>query len=87
MAGDGAAAADDPARYDQVPHVHLSRLATEAQLGKETESFLRQLMWRLSAKRLRRDDWKKLAKHWHFTDEHVRAIHCQYTGPTCSGSY
>ena len=60
--------------------VQLSQLAAESLSAKETEAFLRQMVWRMSVNQLRRDDWKKLARHWHFTDEHVHAIQCQYTG-------
>ena len=90
VAGDGSAAVsavDDDNNNNDInrrrcseAHVHLSQLATASQVAKETESSLRQLMWRLSMKQLRRNDWTKLAKHWSFTDEHVRAIRCQYTG-------
>ena len=69
-------AADDDARCGQ--------LAVESQVAMDTESHLRQLMWRLSVKHLRRNDWEKLARHWYFTDEHIRAIHCHYTGLTAS---
>jgi len=84
VAGDGVAAAADDDNEKDGDDDDDARLATEAQLGNETESFLRALMWRLSTKHLRRGDWKKLAKHWHFTDEHIRAIRCQYTGLTTS---
>ncbi|KAK3925030.1 Ankyrin repeat and death domain-containing protein 1B, partial [Frankliniella fusca] len=39
--------------------------------------------WRLSLahKQLGPHDWRKLARHWKFTDDQVRAIEHQYTGP------
>ena len=65
-------------------HTHISQLAVESQTAKETETFLRQTLWRLAMKQLRRDDWKKLAKHWQFTDEQIEAILWQYTGLSVS---
>ena len=66
------------------PCVHLSELAAESQSAKETESFLREMLWQIAMKRLRRDDWQKLARQLHFTDEHIAAISCQYTGLSLS---
>ena len=73
---------DDDVTVDEAGKVcvHLSELAVESQSAKETETFLRELMWQIAMKRLRQDDWQKLAKQLHFTDEHIRAISCQYTG-------
>ena len=74
---------DDDVTVDdraKAPCVHLSELAVESQNAKETESFLREMMWQIAMKRLRRGDWQKLARQLHFTDEHIAAISCQYTG-------
>ncbi|XP_015598972.1 ankyrin repeat and death domain-containing protein 1A isoform X6 [Cephus cinctus] len=41
---------------------------------------VRSLLWRLAYKQLAPADWKKLALHWAFTHDQVRAIEHQYTG-------
>ncbi|GAB6018955.1 Ankyrin repeat and death domain-containing protein 1A [Chamberlinius hualienensis] len=41
---------------------------------------LRQLLWQLATKQLKTSDWKRLALHWKFTQEHIKAIEHQYTG-------
>lgn len=41
---------------------------------------LKDVFWKLAMKQLKPADWKKLAYHWHFTPEHVRAIEQEYTG-------
>jgi len=43
---------------------------------------LKDILWKLATKRLRPNEWKKLAKHWNFSDAHLRAIEHQYTGIT-----
>ena len=78
VVGDGQC--DDDDVTNDVRCVALSQLATESQVAMETETFLRQMMWAVSMKQLRRHDWDKLARQWHFTGEHIRAIRCQYTG-------
>ncbi|XP_068993389.1 ankyrin repeat and death domain-containing protein 1A isoform X1 [Neodiprion pinetum] len=40
---------------------------------------LRSILWRLAYKQLAPPDWKKLALHWAFTHEQIRAIEHQYT--------
>lgn len=40
----------------------------------------RQVLWKLAYKQLEPSDWKRLAYHWAFTDEQIRAIEHQYTG-------
>jgi len=41
---------------------------------------LRDILWKLATKQLRPNEWKKLAKHWNFSDAQLRAIEHQYTG-------
>ena len=41
---------------------------------------LRSLLYRVAYKHLSQGEWKRLALHWAFTDEQIRAIEHQYTG-------
>lgn len=41
---------------------------------------LRSLLYRVAYKHLTQGEWKRLALHWAFTDEQIRAIEHQYTG-------
>ena len=41
---------------------------------------MKEILWRLATKQLRSGEWKKLAHHWGFTENHVKAIEHQYTG-------
>ncbi|XP_021332293.2 uncharacterized protein ankdd1b isoform X1 [Danio rerio] len=41
---------------------------------------VRDIMWDLAYKHLKRNDWKKLAEHWEFTDAQMAAIEEQWTG-------
>ncbi|RUS88519.1 hypothetical protein EGW08_003695, partial [Elysia chlorotica] len=43
---------------------------------------MKEILWKLATKQLKPTDWKKLAYHWNFTPEHVRAIEQEYTGTT-----
>ena len=43
---------------------------------------LKDILWKLATKQLRPNEWKKLAKHWNFSDAQLRAIEHQYTGTT-----
>ncbi|XP_035828924.1 NK-tumor recognition protein [Aplysia californica] len=43
---------------------------------------MKDVLWKLATKQLKPTDWKKLAYHWQFTPEHVRAIEQEYTGTT-----
>lgn len=47
--------------------------------GRLTEQ-VRSVLWKLAYKQLAPEDWKKLASHWAFTPEQIRAIEHQYTG-------
>ncbi|XP_056089341.1 ankyrin repeat and death domain-containing protein 1B isoform X4 [Rhinichthys klamathensis goyatoka] len=42
---------------------------------------LRDMIWELAYKYLKRNDWKKLAELWEFTEDQVAAIEEQWTGP------
>ncbi|KAH0949131.1 hypothetical protein HN011_011253 [Eciton burchellii] len=43
---------------------------------------IRSILWKLAYKQLAPGDWKKLALHWAFTPEQIKAIEHQYTGPS-----
>lgn len=43
-------------------------------------SRVRSVLWTLATKLQRPGDWKRLAHHWHFTAEHIRALETQWTG-------
>uniref|UniRef100_T1JDD6 furin n=1 Tax=Strigamia maritima TaxID=126957 RepID=T1JDD6_STRMM len=45
---------------------------------------LRPIFWNLATKQLAPTDWKRLATHWLFTDDQIKALEHQYTG---SSSY
>ena len=47
---------------------------------------MKDILWRLATKQLRSGEWKKLAYHWGFTENHVKAIEHQYTGESRSSS-
>ncbi|XP_011693597.1 PREDICTED: ankyrin repeat and death domain-containing protein 1A-like isoform X3 [Wasmannia auropunctata] len=42
---------------------------------------VRSVLWKLAYKQLAPGDWKKLALHWTFTPEQIKAIEHQYTAP------
>ncbi|XP_076766043.1 uncharacterized protein LOC143432928 isoform X1 [Xylocopa sonorina] len=42
---------------------------------------IRSVLWKLAYKQLGPEDWKKLALHWAFTMDQIRAIEHQYTAP------
>ncbi|XP_055056119.2 uncharacterized protein ankdd1b isoform X1 [Misgurnus anguillicaudatus] len=42
---------------------------------------VRGILWDLAYKHFKRNDWKKLAKVWEFTEDQVAAIEEQWTGP------
>lgn len=41
---------------------------------------IRSVLWKLAYKQLGPEDWKKLALHWAFSYEQIKAIEHQYTG-------
>ncbi|XP_072520865.1 uncharacterized protein ankdd1b isoform X3 [Salminus brasiliensis] len=42
---------------------------------------VRGVMWKLAYSLLKKNEWKKLAQHWGFTEQQVAAIEEQWTGP------
>jgi hypothetical protein len=40
---------------------------------------MKEILWKLALKQLKAEDWKKLARHWKFTEEHIKAIKHHYT--------
>ncbi|TRY64545.1 hypothetical protein DNTS_022663 [Danionella cerebrum] len=42
---------------------------------------VRDIIWELAYKHLKRNEWKKLAELWEFTDDQMAAIEEQWTGP------
>lgn len=48
--------------------------------GLENNERLRAILYKLAYKQLTNGEWKRLAHHWAFTEEQVRAIEHQYTG-------
>ncbi|XP_011264439.1 ankyrin repeat and death domain-containing protein 1A isoform X1 [Camponotus floridanus] len=47
---------------------------------------VRSILWKLAYKQLAPGDWKKLALHWAFTPEQIKAIEHQYTAPIVGSS-
>lgn len=47
-----------------------------------TNERLREVLYKLAYKQLGPSEWKRLAQHWAFTEEQIRAIEHQYTGPS-----
>ncbi|XP_046679490.1 ankyrin repeat and death domain-containing protein 1A-like [Homalodisca vitripennis] len=47
----------------------------------ECQDRLRPVLHKLAHRQLDAGDWKRLAHHWAFTEEQIRAIEHQYTGP------
>lgn len=41
---------------------------------------MKDILWKLSTKQLRPNEWKLLARFWKFSEAHIRAIEHQYTG-------
>lgn len=58
-----------------------------SQANEEEERMMSELLWKLAMKQLKPNDWKKLAKHWEFTDDHISAIQQQYTGAYLSNPF
>ena len=42
--------------------------------------YMKGILWKLSTKQLKSNEWKRLAYHWRFSESHIRAIEHQYTG-------
>lgn len=51
--------------------------------GKSKESErLREILYKLAYKHLTHGEWKRLASHWAFTEDQIKAIEHQYNGPS-----
>lgn len=59
-----------------------ARDCPSTELGESYLKQIKELLWSLSRNHLEVQDWKRLAKVWDFTDEHIKAIEHQYTGKT-----
>ena len=51
-----------------------------AGMQHESNERLRELLFRVAYKQLAQGEWKRLAHHWAFTEEQIKAIEHQYTG-------
>lgn len=56
------------------PHAYLRRPA------HPSAEQMKEILWRLSTKQLKSNEWKKLAIYWKFKLEHIQAIEHQYVG-------
>ncbi|XP_075210375.1 uncharacterized protein LOC142317714 [Lycorma delicatula] len=56
------------------------RLKHDDSTARSNDFKLKKLLWKLAYKKLDNGDWKKLALHWAFTDDQIKAIEHQYTG-------
>lgn len=56
------------------------RMSRDSGQGMESNERLRQVLYKLAHKQLAAGEWKRLAYHWAFTDEQIKAIEHQYTG-------
>ncbi|KAK2911763.1 hypothetical protein QQF64_027604 [Cirrhinus molitorella] len=66
---------------DAIESLHSeSPLTFKLDHSPDTKS-VRDIIWDLAYKHLKRNDWKKLAEFWEFTEDQVAAIEEQWTGP------
>lgn len=49
----------------------------------EGQDRFRHVLSKLAHKQLEPGDWKRLAHHWAFTEEQIKAIEHQYSGESC----
>lgn len=35
---------------------------------------MKEILWKLATKQLKQTEWKKMAHHWKFTENHIKAI-------------
>uniref|UniRef100_A0A671Q0Z6 Ankyrin repeat and death domain-containing protein 1A-like n=1 Tax=Sinocyclocheilus anshuiensis TaxID=1608454 RepID=A0A671Q0Z6_9TELE len=47
---------------------------------RQETQHIRSVLWKLASKYLKPGEWKTLARHWKFSDAHIRAIEHQWTG-------
>lgn len=55
------------------------RSTTNDTRGRDSER-LREILYKLSYKHLTHGEWKRLASHWAFTEDQIKAIEHQYNG-------
>ncbi|XP_026860326.2 ankyrin repeat and death domain-containing protein 1A isoform X2 [Electrophorus electricus] len=58
----------------------VGRAVSFRQDHQQEMQHFRTILWKLATKYMRPGEWKSLAKHWCFTDAHIRAIEHQWTG-------
>lgn len=56
------------------------RMSRDEGKGSENGEKVRQILYKLAYKQLQPEEWKRLAYHWAFTEEQIKAIEHQYTG-------
>lgn len=59
------------------PKVRKWRLSRDE--GRSHER-VRELLYKVAYKHLGQGEWKRLAYHWNFTEDQIKAIEHQYTG-------
>uniref|UniRef100_A0A672PCI4 Ankyrin repeat and death domain-containing protein 1A-like n=1 Tax=Sinocyclocheilus grahami TaxID=75366 RepID=A0A672PCI4_SINGR len=47
---------------------------------RQETQHIRSVLWKLATKYLKPGEWKTLARHWKFSEAHIRAIEHQWTG-------
>lgn len=47
---------------------------------RQETQHIRSVLWTLASKYLKPGEWKTLARHWKFSEAHIRAIEHQWTG-------
>lgn len=67
------------------PVLNTARIKWKSQQSKDEietrgNERLREVLYKLAYKQLSPGEWNKLAQHWAFTAEQIRAIEHQYTG-------
>lgn len=55
-------------------------IAVRRQSSVDRMLAMKEVLWKLGMNQLMQGEWKKIARHWQFTDEQIRAIEHQYTG-------
>jgi hypothetical protein len=60
-----------------------SRGSTSGGMQPDANEGLREILFRLAYKQLAEGEWRRLAHHWAFTGEQIKAIEHQYTGMRC----
>lgn len=68
------------------PSAPKETIAVRRQSSVDRMSAMKDVLWKLATNQLKEGEWKRMARHWQFTDEQIRAIEHQYTGKS-SGQY